>query len=82
MSEIILKIDEISQRHVGNGIAVIDPKVVKENKWQAGQIVELLANKKTHVKIWPGPADDFGTGIIRIDGLTRHNIGAGIGEKA
>ena len=82
MSEIILKIDEISQRHVGKGIAVIDPKVVKTNKWQAGQIVELLANKKTHVKIWPGPADDFGTGIIRIDGLTRHNIGAGIGEKA
>lgn len=81
MSEIILKIDEISQRHVGKGIAVIDPKVVKDNKWQAGQIVELLANKKTHVKIWPGSADDLGTGIIRIDGLTRHNIGAGIGEK-
>jgi transitional endoplasmic reticulum ATPase len=81
MSEIILKIDEISQRHVGKGIAVIDPKVVKDNKWQAGQIVELLANKKTHVKIWPGPAEDFGNGIIRIDGLTRHNIGAGIGEK-
>ncbi len=81
MSEIILKIDEISQRHVGKGIAVIDPKVVKENKWQAGQTVELLANKKTHVKIWPSSSDDFGTGIIRIDGLTRHNIGAGIGEK-
>ncbi|HEY8110765.1 MAG TPA: CDC48 family AAA ATPase [Candidatus Nitrosotenuis sp.] len=81
MSEIILKIDEISQRHVGKGIAVIDPKVVKENKWQAGQIVELMANKKTHVKIWPSSGDDFGTGIIRIDGLTRHNIGAGIGEK-
>lgn len=81
MSEIILKIDEISQRHVGKGIAVIDPKVVKENKWQAGQIVELMANKKTHVKIWPSSTEDFGTGIIRIDGLTRHNIGAGIGEK-
>lgn len=81
MSEIILKIDETAQRHVGKGIAVIDPKTVKENKWQTGQIIELLANKKTHVKIWPGPAEDYGTGIIRIDGLTRHNIGAGIGEK-
>jgi transitional endoplasmic reticulum ATPase len=81
MSEIILKIDEISQRHVGKGIAVIDPKLVKDNKWQSGQIVELLANKKTHAKIWPGSAEDFGTGIIRIDGLTRHNIDAGIGEK-
>jgi transitional endoplasmic reticulum ATPase len=81
MSEIILKIDETAQRHVGKGIAVIDPKVVKENKWQTGQIIELLANKKTHAKIWPGPADDYGSGVIRIDGLTRHNIGAGIGEK-
>lgn len=81
MSEIILRIDETSQRHVGKGIAVIDPKVVKENNWQTGQIVELLANKKTHVKIWPGSAEDYGSGVIRIDGLTRHNIGAGIGEK-
>ena len=82
MSEIILlKIDETAQRHVGKGIAVIDPKIVKENKWQTGQIVELLANKKTHVKIWPGPTEDYGSGVIRIDGLTRHNIGAGIGEK-
>lgn len=81
MSEIILKIEEISQRHVGKGIAVIDPKIVKDNDWHTGQIVELLANKKTHVKIWPGSADDYGSGTIRIDGLTRHNIGAAIGEK-
>lgn len=81
MSEITLKIDEISQRHVGKGIAVIDPKIVKDNNLHTGQIAELLANKKTHVKIWPGSAGDFGSGIIRIDGLTRHNIGAGIGEK-
>lgn len=81
MSEIILRIDEVSQRHVGKGIAVIDPKIVKENKWQTGQIVEILGNKKTHVKIWPGSVEDHGSGIIRVDGLTRHNIGAGIGEK-
>lgn len=81
MSEILLKIDEISQRHVGKGIAVIDPKVVKDNDWQTGQIVELVANKKTHVKIWPGTTEDYGSGLIRVDGLTRHNIGAGIGEK-
>lgn len=81
MNDATLKIDETAQRHVGKGIAVIDPKVVKENKWQTGQIVELLANKKTHAKVWPGPAEDYGSGIVRIDGLTRHNIGAGIGEK-
>jgi transitional endoplasmic reticulum ATPase len=81
MDEITLKIDEIAQRHVGKGIAVIDPKIVKDNNLQAGQIVEILANKKTHVKVWPSGTEDYGSGIIRIDGLTRHNIGAGIGEK-
>jgi len=82
MSEITLKIEETAQRHVGKGLGVIDPKIVKDNKWQTGQILEITANKKSHVKVWPGPSEDYGSGIIRIDGLTRHNIGAGIGEKA
>ena len=82
MNEIILKIEETAQRHVGKGLGVIDPKIVKENNWQTGQIIEITANKKSHVKVWPGSSEDYGSGIIRIDGITRHNIGAGIGEKA
>jgi transitional endoplasmic reticulum ATPase len=81
MKEIILKIDEISQRHVGKAIAIVDPKVVEENNLQSGDILEIVANRKSHVKLWPGSTEDYGTGIIRIDGSTRHNIGAGIGEK-
>ncbi len=81
MSEIILKITEASQRHVGKGIAVVDPKTVQDNNWEAGQIIELVGNRKSHVKLWPGSAEDYGTGIIKIDGITRQNIGSGIGEK-
>ncbi|MBM3910058.1 MAG: CDC48 family AAA ATPase [Thaumarchaeota archaeon] len=81
MKEITLKIDEISQRHVGKAIAIVDPKVVEENNLQSGDILEIISNRKSHVKLWPGSAEDYGTGIIRIDGLTRHNIGASIGEK-
>ena len=81
MKEITLKIDEISQRHVGKAIAIIDPKIVEENNLQSGDILEIIANRKSHVKLWPGSTEDNGTGIIRIDGSTRHNIGAGIGEK-
>src|SRR3990170_2310598 len=55
MSEIILKIIEVSQRLVGK--------------------------RKSHVKLWPGTPEDYSSGIIKIDGLTRHNIGSGIGEK-
>ncbi len=81
MSEINVKIAEASQRHVGKGIAVIDPKIVEDNNWESGGILELTGNRKSHVKLWPGSVEDYGTNLIKIDGITRHNIGAGIGEK-
>ena len=81
MSEIILKVDEIPQQHVGRGRAIIDPKIIEDQKWNTGQILELTYNKKTHVKLWPGNPEEYGTRIIKIDGMTRQNIGAGIGDK-
>ena len=81
MSEIILKIDEIPQQHVGRGMAIIDPKIIEDYKWELGQILELTYNKKTHVKLWEGSPEEYGAGIIKIDGMTRLNIGAGIGDK-
>ena len=79
--EIELKIEEMPQNYVGNGVAMIDPQIIEENNLQAGQILELSANKKTHVKLWSGFPEDRNTKTIRIDGLTRYNIGASIGEK-
>jgi transitional endoplasmic reticulum ATPase len=81
MSEIQLKIEEIPQQHVGKGRAIIDPKIIEETNWNTGQILELTYNKKTHVKLWPGSTEDYGSGIIKIDGITRHNLGGGIGDK-
>ena len=81
MSEIILKIDEIPQQHVGRGRAIVDPKIIEDQNWNSGQILEIIYNKKTHVKLWPGTTEEYGTGIIKIDGITRLNIGAGIGDK-
>ena len=81
MNEIILKIEESPQQHVGRGRAIIDPKIIEDQKWNTGQILEITYNKKTHVKLWPGAPEEYGTGIIKIDGMTRQNIGAGIGDK-
>jgi len=81
MTEIILKINEIPQQHVGRGRAIIDPKIIEDQNWNTGQILEITHNKKTHVKLWPGNPEDYGTGIIKIDGITRQNMGAGIGDK-
>ncbi len=81
MTEFELKIEEIPQQHVGNGRVIIDPKIIEDTKWNTGQILELTYNKKTHVKLWPGAPEDYGSGIVKIDGITRQNIGAGIGDK-
>jgi transitional endoplasmic reticulum ATPase len=81
MDDIILKIAEVAQRYVGSGIGIVDPKIVEENEWEGGKVLELVGNKKSHVRLWPGSPEDYGTGVIRIDGLTRYNIGSGIGER-
>ena len=81
MSEIILRIDESPQQFVGKGIAIVDPKIIEDEKWDPGQILELTFNKKTHVKLWEGAPEEYGSGFIKIDGITRHNIGAAIGDK-
>ena len=81
MSEIVLRIEESTQQHVGRGRAIVDPKIIEDQKWSTGQILELTYNKKTHVKLWPGMYEEYGSGTIKIDGMTRQNIGAGIGDK-
>ncbi len=81
MNEIILKIVEIPQQHVGRGRAIVDPKIIEDQNWNTGQILELTYNKKTHVKLWPGAPEEYGSGMIKIDGMTRQNIGVGIGDK-
>ncbi len=81
MEKIILKINEIPQQHVGKGRAIIDPKIIEDENWNIGQIIELTYNKKTYVKLWPATPQEYGTGIIKIDGITRQNVGAGIDDK-
>ena len=81
MEKIILKINEIPQQHVGKGRAIIDPKIIEDQNWNIGQILELTYNKKTYVKLWPASPHEYGTSIIKIDGITRQNIGAGIDDK-
>ena len=82
MNKITLKIGEIPLQHVGRGRAIVDSKIIEEQKWGTGQILELTYNRKTHVKLWPGTSEEYGKGTIKIDGITRQNLGAGIGDRA
>ncbi len=81
MSQVSLRVAEAQSRDVGRGIARIDPKVGSEIGLSAGDVVEIHGKKKTVAIYWPGYQEDVGKGIIRIDGYTRNNAGAGIDEK-
>ena len=81
MSQVSLRVAEAQSRDVGRGIARIDPKVSSEFGLSAGDVVEIHGKKKTAAIYWPGYQEDTGKGIIRIDGYTRNNAGAGIDEK-
>jgi len=81
MTQATLRVAEARSRDVGRGIARIDPKVSEEIGLSAGDVVEIHGKKKTVAIYWPGYQEDYGKGIIRIDGYTRNNAGAGIDEK-
>ena len=77
----VLKIAETNPKFVGRGVALIDPKVMEEMQLSTGDVIEISGRKKTFVLLWSGQSTDYGSGLIRIDGYTRSNVGLGIDDK-
>ncbi len=76
-----LRVAETTSRLVGHGIAAIDPKVMEQLGLSAGDVIEITGKgKKSHAVLWTGYPEDYGRGLIRIDGYTRNNIGVGIDD--
>ncbi|MFZ2834234.1 MAG: AAA family ATPase, partial [Methanothrix sp.] len=51
--EVTLKIIEARPTDVGRGIARVDPQILNEMGWQAGDVVSILGKKKTAAMVWP-----------------------------
>ncbi len=66
---------------MGRGIARIDPKVVQELGLTSGDIVQITGKRKTNALSWPAYEEDYGKGIVRIDGYLRNNAGVSIDDK-
>ena len=81
MSSITLRVAETYPTHVGRGVAVVDPKIVDEMGWTSGDIIEIVGKRKTHSLLWLGRQEDYGKGLIRIDGYIRNNAKTGIDDK-
>jgi transitional endoplasmic reticulum ATPase len=78
----LLRVAETDPKFVGKGIAIIDPKVMKELQLGTGDVLEISGNRRrTHVLLWSPQQTDFGKKLIRVDGYTRNNLGVGIDDN-
>lgn len=76
-----LKVAELKPGEVGRGIARLDPEIMDILGIRVGDIIQIDGTKKTVAKVLRGAPEDANRGIIRIDGSTRRNAGAGIDER-
>ncbi len=78
----ILKVAEANSRDVGRRVGRVDPKVASEMVLSTGDAIEISAgkNKKTTILHWPAYQEDYGRGLIRIDGYTRNKLEVGIND--
>jgi transitional endoplasmic reticulum ATPase len=81
-SSITLRVAEANSQDVGRRIARVDPKVAQELGFSTGDALEISSaqRKKTTVLNWPAYQQDYGKGLIRIDGFTRNKLDVGIND--
>ncbi len=80
-NEKALKVAELKFGETGRGVARLDPEVMEILGIKVGDIVQIDGAKKTVAKVLRGGPEDANKGIIRIDGSTRRNAGAGIDDR-
>jgi len=74
-------VKEAAHDDAGRGIARLSIEVMKKLGLVSGDVIEIQGKKKAAAIVWPGFAQDTGSGTLRIDGNIRGNAGTGIDEK-
>ncbi len=82
MEEINLKVGDLTanRQDYGRGIARLSSNYMKKIGVREGDYVEVKGKKKSYFVAVRSYPSDVGLEVIRIDGLSRRNCGAGIGE--
>ena len=75
-----MRVDESKQRDVGKRRARIGHHAMDYLNVSPGDIIEIKGSKISCAIVWPSDEDDKNPDSIRVDGQTRKNIGAGLGD--
>jgi transitional endoplasmic reticulum ATPase len=79
-SPIQLRVAEAKHRDVGKRRARMDLRHMEHLGIQAGEVIEISCKRSTAVTAWPADEEEKEIDIIRIDGQTRKNAGAGLND--
>ncbi|HJL18036.1 MAG TPA: CDC48 family AAA ATPase [Sandaracinaceae bacterium LLY-WYZ-13_1] len=75
-----LRVAEAASKDVGRGFARIDPADLAELGVSIGDVVEVSGKRTTYCRAMPAYKDDRGRRAVQVDGIVRHNAGAGIDD--
>lgn len=75
-----LKVGEALAEDVGKGLARLDPEDIKALNAVLGDLIEIGGVKKTVARITGTFPEFYGKKVIQIDGITRNNAKANLGE--
>ncbi|KAB2916726.1 MAG: CDC48 family AAA ATPase [Hyphomicrobiaceae bacterium] len=75
------RVSEALAKDVGRGLARLDPKDMAELGVDIGDVVEVVAKQTTVARVMPAHAELRGKRTIQIDGISRANAGASLGEQ-
>jgi transitional endoplasmic reticulum ATPase len=81
VTTLTLKVAEGRPHDAGRGLARLDPADLTRLSARPGSILQVTAKRIAAVKAMPSFRDLRGRQAVQIDGLTRSNAGAAIGEK-
>ena len=75
-----MRVDESKQRDVGKRRARIGHHAMDYLNVSPGDVIEIKGTRISCAIVWPSDEDEKNPDSIRIDGQTRKNIGAGLGD--
>jgi transitional endoplasmic reticulum ATPase len=75
-----LRITEALSEDVGKGLARLDPEDMKALNAALGDLIEISGVKKTVARITGTFEEFYGKKVIQVDGITRSNVQANLGE--
>ncbi len=76
-----LELVEALQEDIDKGLARVSSKVMNELDLVSGDIIEIKGKESSVVRVMRSIKDDLNKRVIRLDGTTRSNISASIGDN-